>query len=121
MEKETIEKFKTRLLEEKEQLESELKTVGHKNPDNPNDWEADPGDMTSREYDLNDQADKIEEFENRTAILKQLETQLVEVDNALEKIEKGEYGKCEIGGEEISKERLEANPSARTCVEHMNN
>lgn len=120
MEEKDIQKFKDKLLAEKEKLESELKTVGHINPDNPADWEADPGDSTERESDLNDVADKMEQYENRTAILKQLEIQLLDVNNALKKIDDGKYGICEKGGEEISKERLEANPAARTCVNHMN-
>ena len=41
------------------------------------------------------------------------------VDEALEKIEKGTYGICETGGEKIEEDRLEANPSARTCKAHM--
>ena len=40
MENSNIEKFKVRLLAEKEKLETELKTVGHINPDNPKDWLA---------------------------------------------------------------------------------
>jgi RNA polymerase-binding transcription factor DksA len=33
-------------------------------------------------------------------------------------MEKGEYGKCEKCGREISPERLEANPAARFDSEH---
>jgi len=36
----------------------------------------------------------------------------------LKKIEDGTYGICEVGGEEIPEDRLDANPSARTCIEH---
>ena len=120
MENNDIEKFKVRLLAEKEKLEAELKTVGRINPDNPKDWEADAGDANDqRDTDPNERADNIEEYENRTAILKQLETQLLEVNDALSKIEKGNYGVCEVNNEEISPERLNANPAARTCTEHM--
>ena len=38
---------------------------------------------------------------------------------ALEKIEKGEYGTCEVCAAEIEEDRLEANPSARTCKAHV--
>ena len=37
---------------------------------------------------------------------------------ALEKMEQGVYGICEEGDEPIPLDRLKANPSARTCVEH---
>ena len=35
-----------------------------------------------------------------------------QIDNALERIEEGTYGICEITGEQISKKRLEAIPYA---------
>ena len=31
----------------------------------------------------------------------------------------GTYGSCEISGEAIEVERLEANPAARTCKAHI--
>ena len=118
MEKEKIEYFKKKLLEEKKLLEKELSTIGRINPDNPKDWEAVPVD-TDRDTDPNDKADNIEEYENNTAILKQLETQLLDVNDALMRIESGTYGVCIDGGEQIGEGRLEANPSARTCSVHM--
>ncbi|MDA8611278.1 TraR/DksA C4-type zinc finger protein [Candidatus Pacebacteria bacterium] len=112
-------KFKEKLEEEKAKLEEELKTVGRKNPDNPEDWEATPGDVNQRSADMNKLASNIEEFETHTAILKQLEKQLLDVNDALKKIEEGKYGICEANGEQIEEGRLEANPAARTCHDHM--
>jgi len=43
---------------------------------------------------------------------------LKEIDDALERIEKGTYGICEGTGKPIPKARLEANPWARYCVEY---
>jgi RNA polymerase-binding transcription factor DksA len=113
-----LKKFKDLLLAEQAKLESELSTVGRKNPENPDDWEAKPS-YTEDSADLNDFSDSIENFETNTAILKQLETQLIDVKDALTKIENGTYGFCEVSGEEIEAERLEANPAARTCKSHM--
>lgn len=112
-------KFKDLLLAEKNRLETELATIGRKNPENPDDWEATPS-FTEDSADLNDFSDSIDNFETNTAILKQLETQLNDVIDALEKIEKGNYGLCEVSGEQIEEDRLEANPAARTCKSHMN-
>ena len=111
--------FKNRLLSEKVLLEEELATVGRKDPANPKDWQATVDDSQVDNADENEVADVLEEYEEHKAILTQLETQLNEVQAALEKIERGTYGICEISGEEIEKERLEANPSARTSVKHM--
>ncbi len=42
---------------------------------------------------------------------------LREVDEALERIEKGTYGRCESCAVQIPYERLDARPVARLCVE----
>ncbi|NCS98679.1 hypothetical protein GW764_00670 [Candidatus Parcubacteria bacterium] len=113
-----FEYFKDKLKKEEERLISELKTVGRINPDNPNDWEPTPGEKDDGTADPNDFADGIEEYEENTAILKQLEIELNEVKKALERIEKGTYGICEVSNEPIEKERLEAYPAASTCKKH---
>lgn len=113
-----FEYFKEKLEKEQERLLSELKTVGRINPDNPNDWEPTPGEKDDGTADPNDFADGIEEYEENTAILKQLEIELNEVKKALQRIEKGTYGICEVSGEPIEKERLEAYPAASKCKKH---
>jgi RNA polymerase-binding protein DksA len=41
---------------------------------------------------------------------------LTEIDDALERIEQGTFGRCENCGQPISRERLEAVPYARYCI-----
>jgi RNA polymerase-binding transcription factor DksA len=115
-----LQHFKTKLEEEQKKLEQELKTVGRVNPSNPEDWEPTPEKMNVMRADKNEVADTMEEYEENTAILRELEIRLGHIKNALKKIESGTYGICEVGGEVISKERLEVNPSATTCVAHAN-
>jgi DnaK suppressor protein len=43
---------------------------------------------------------------------------LKEIDDALQRIERGTYGICEGTGRQIQKARLEAQPWARYCIEH---
>lgn len=112
--------LKEMLESEKALLEKELATVGRINPENPADWQPVATDMNTVNADENDVADTIEEYENNTAILKQLEIRINEVKGALERMEKGTYGICEISGEPIEIERLEANPAARTSMAHLN-
>lgn len=112
------EHYKTKLEEEMKLLEEELQSVGRKNPDNPNDWEAKPPSENILMADENEVADTIEDFEQNTAILKQLEIRYNEIKGALSRMEAGNYGKCEVSGEMIEEERLEANPAARTCIAH---
>jgi DnaK suppressor protein len=112
--------FKMRLEEEKKKLEGELAGVAQKNPDNPSAWQPVPSESGSGEADENLLADSIESLEENTAITNSLEARLNDVKIALNKIEKGTFGICETSGEEIEADRLEANPAARTCKEHIN-
>mgnify|MGYP001564390336 FL=1 len=79
--------FQIKLEEELAKLESELKTVGRINPSNPNDWQATPTDFETDKADRLEVAESIEQFEENTAILKELEIQLNDVKLALKKIE----------------------------------
>ncbi len=111
--------MRERLEKERATVEAELATVGRKNPRKPNDWEATPGEIDTTATESDEIADKIEDFEENTAILRELEIRLGDINAAIEKIEKGTYGVCEVSGEPIEEDRLEANPSARTCKAHM--
>lgn len=112
--------FKDALLKEQEVLEKELSSMGQKNPTNSSDWDATTEADTTDDADEGDVADSMQEFENKNSEVDQLEVQLREVKGALEKIENGTYGKCEVCGEDIEVDRLTANPSAKTCTVHMN-
>jgi len=111
--------FKEKLEEELAMVEKELEEVGRKNPDNKADWEAEPADMDTSTADPNEEADKFEEYENNTAVLKELEIRYNDIKDALKKIEEGKYGLCEVCQNPIEEERLIANQAARTCGEHM--
>jgi len=111
-------KFKTKLEEELKVLEKELGSIGRRNPDNKDDWEAVPDQLNVTGADKNESADMITEFEENTAKVKQLEIRYNNVKRALEKIREGKYGVDEIDGEPIPIERLEANPAARTKIEN---
>lgn len=119
MEKSTILKFKDKLEEEKNLLENELGTVSSRNPSNKDDWEPKKVDMDINQADRNEVADELEEFGNNTAITIDLEIRLAEVKTAIEKINNDNFGVCEVGGEEIEEDRLEANPAAKTCKKHI--
>jgi RNA polymerase-binding transcription factor DksA len=119
MNREQINKYKERIEKELHKVEAELKTIGRKNPDNPADWEPLPEKMDTLPADDNEVADSIEAYEENTAVLKQLEIRFNELKNALKRIADGKYGICEVGGEVIESERLDANPAAMTCKKHM--
>ena len=52
------------------------------------------------------------------ALIRQAEQHLVEIDAALQRIEDGDYGRCEVCGQPLPEGRLAARPTARTCVAH---
>jgi RNA polymerase-binding transcription factor DksA len=110
-----------KLHEEKATLIRELKGIGHvKDSRNPDDWEANPGNIDTSEADSNEVGDRIESYEGNSALVEKLETRLMEVDLALNKMETGEFGTCEVCNQKIEEDRLKANPAARTCKMHLN-
>lgn len=114
-----IDYFKNKLEKEKSLIEEELRTVGAANPRNPGEWMPTSNDMDIDKADENELADKMGELEDNRGILTSLESQLKDVSDALGKIPKGTYGICEVSGAPIERERLEANPAARTSLGHM--
>jgi DnaK suppressor protein len=50
------------------------------------------------------------------SILAQVDVQLADVARALDRLDHGDYGRCEACGAPIGDERLEARPAARFCV-----
>ena len=122
MDKTLLEQLKQKLLEEKALLEKELSSFAKKDPNMKDDWdtgfpqmgEAQSGSHSS----LDESADEVEEFDNLTAQEHSLESRLAEVNRALERTEKGNYGVCQKCGKEILEERLQANPAAEFDIEH---
>ncbi len=111
--------FKAKLLQEKDTIIDDLKNLGRVVDPLTGDWEV-ASHNEEAEPDPNDLADRFEEFEEKSSEMSALETRLKDVNDALKKIEEGTYGKCEVSGEDIELDRLEANPAARTTIAHMN-
>jgi DnaK suppressor protein len=111
--------FKEKLETEKKLLEEELGAIALFNTET-NMWEATPDQDMIGEIDDNDAADRFEDFEERTSMVTTLQARLIDINDALKKIENKTFGKCEISGEPIEADRLEANPAARTNKAHMN-
>ena len=77
---------------------------------------AEAGD-TDLQSDAGGQGSETFEREKDIAILEQLEGDLAEIEAALQRLDDGTYGVDEVTGEPISRERLEALPTARTDVD----
>ena len=59
------------------------------------------------------------EREKDFSILEQVDAELADVERALQRLDDGTYGTCEVDGKPIPEERLEALPAARFCLEHQ--
>lgn len=102
---ERLQEIRKNLLQQKELLLSEAGVALNTLPDETLFPEL--GDQASADIDRN--------FMLR---LKGRERQLLKkIDEALEKIESGTYGVCEICGEDINIKRLEARPVTTMCIE----
>lgn len=112
------EHYRKRLEAEKAKLEIEMGGIGRPNPMVPGDWEPIPSE-TGAEADLADQADVVMSHESNSAILADLEARYDTILAALGRIEKKTYGVCEVCGASIEEARLEADPTATTCVAHL--
>ena len=116
MNKQDLDYFKKKLLEEKARLETELSGISKRDSASPSGRDATAGGMEVDTADENELADKLEEMDDNTGIADTLEKQLSEVEAALERIDKGTYGMDETTGKPIERARLEANPSARNSL-----
>lgn len=119
-----IEKFKALLIAEQERLAGELASFATKDPKVRGDWDARfpaaaelAASMSHSSQD--EQADLREEFETESAQEQALELRLREVEAALERISAHTFGRCRACGEEISEDRLRANPAAAYDMAHQ--
>ncbi len=108
----TLSELKAELLNEKTRLEGELSRFA-KSTGTPGSYET---QMENIGTDQDENATEVEEYVDNLALESNLEGQLRDVSDALEKMEKGAYGLCEKTGKEISIERLKAYPAARTAL-----
>lgn len=65
-----------------------------------------------------DQAISYRQNDMRKNLIAEARQSLIYVENALSRIENGSYGECEVCGEPIEEQRLEALPYATLCMQH---
>lgn len=106
-----------KLAEEKKEVEQELSEVAVRDP-KTGDWQPVADQLDLEAADDNDMGDKFESLDSNEMVTHELVLRLSDIVRAEEKIKKGSFGTCEVCGKVIEEGRLEANPAARTCVEH---
>ncbi|MCI0479069.1 TraR/DksA family transcriptional regulator [Candidatus Uhrbacteria bacterium] len=115
MEKERMDHFKERLIEDKARLEQELEAIGSKDPTQPSRFQADYPESGSNSDD--DNAAEISEYADEISIEARLDAELRDVNKALGAIEKGSYGVCKYCNKDIDEKRLEARPASSSCID----
>jgi RNA polymerase-binding transcription factor DksA len=68
--------------------------------------------------DFEDQAISIRQNDTRQLLANEARQNLIYVNQALQRIENGDYTECKVCGEPIQEERLQAVPYATLCMEH---
>lgn len=63
-----------------------------------------------------EQATETLERELDTSVEVRVRAELSEVEAALDRLDGGGYGRCEVCGKDIAEDRLEAMPAARLCL-----
>ena len=76
------------------------------------------GDLSSMPIHMADIGTDTYEQEFALGLMDSERKLIIEIDDALQRIEKGVYGICEGTGKPIPKARLNAKPWARYCVEY---
>ncbi|MFH1426944.1 MAG: TraR/DksA family transcriptional regulator [Patescibacteria group bacterium] len=113
MDKKVIEKIKKNLLASKKQLSEDLKSFTKKD-------EHAKDEHHTKFPDYGDKSDEsvqeIDEYTTNLATERVLENALRDIDNALARIAKGNYGICKYCKQEIGDKRLMARPVANTCI-----
>ena len=110
---ELLGQLKEQLQDKKEQLEKELSGFATKDPKLKDDWDSQY--PRTPQGNLEEAADEVEEYSTRLRLEFNLETQLKDINNALERMAKGTYGVCEDCGQQIREDRLRASPEATLC------
>lgn len=79
--------------------------------------EATDSELTAVDQHPAEQASETLERELDLGVLESVESELRELEAALERVDSGAYGTCEVCRKPIAEGRLEAKPAARYCVE----
>ena len=105
-----------RLNAERARLEALLDGVGLEDPSLGTEKES-IGELSSLDQHPADMGTETFERTRDMSIRQAIAVQLQDIEHAVLRVADGSYGTCESCGREIGKERLDALPAARLCVE----
>ena len=102
-----LEQERTRLQGIRDDLQREQEEATSETGGELSNFDQHPGDSGTETF----------EKEKNLSVLEQVEDELLEIEAAFQRLDRGEYGKCQACGRPIGDARLEAMPATRFCVE----
>ncbi len=115
MNKKDLNHFKKLLLRKRKEMTSHMEFI--KGLEMENTMKEAAGDHSSYAFHMADQGTDTMEREKNFFYAQRDGRLVYHLDKALERIENGTYGLCYSCNEPISRERLEAVPHARMCIQ----
>ena len=114
---EQLAELRLQLLKEKSDVQEHLEQNEHAGLERGHYHES-MGELSSYDNHPADEGTDLYEREKDIALKEHYELELKNINHALEAMENGTYGKCQICGEDIPLERLQAIPNTTYCIEH---
>jgi DnaK suppressor protein len=112
MDSETLKTIGANLQQEKERLEQQLVEFDAK--EGSSAYEVQFPQIGDKE---DENAAEVDSYSTNLSLERTLRSALRDVNSALARIEKGEYGLCKYCGKEIDPNRLLARPASSACIE----
>ena len=113
MEKKFIEEIQKRLTQERDRIRKQLEEMTEEREFNKDKIQVKWKDIGNKDED---NATELADYQDQISLERNLEVSLEKIDKAIQRIEKGDYGKCEKCGKGIEMVRLEAYPEATLCL-----
>lgn len=108
-----LQNIRMALLEQKNKLEKELSKFAKKNPDIEDDYDAKFPNYGDKE---DENAAEVADYVVNISLEENLERELRDVNQAMERLEENEYGICKYCKKPIQEERLAARPTSSSCM-----
>jgi DnaK suppressor protein len=111
---EFLTRIREQLMAKKEDLEQELKAIADQSPKNKAEYDAtfpDLGDKTD------ENAAEVAEYSANLTLENTLEKVLEDVNEAIDRLDKGTYGICKYCKNPIAEKRLIARPVSSACID----
>ncbi|MFK2824800.1 TraR/DksA C4-type zinc finger protein [Bacillus sp. B190/17] len=117
MTEEQLSRLRLQLEKEKRELEERFKMNDHFDLERTH-YKESMGELSTYDNHPADEGTALYEREKDIALNEHEETALANIDKALEVMDQGNYGKCEVCRKEIPFERLAVLPATTYCIEH---